>query len=89
MDNILNEIKEERIRQIKKFADKNSGLSLSAFLSILTEEVGEAAKDINDINLGSKRKNLFGHLRIELVQVAATAVQIIEHLDKQYLNTEN
>ena len=47
------------------------------------EEVGEAAKDINDINLKSKRKNLFEHLRTELVQVAATAVQIIEHLDEK------
>ncbi|BBQ07959.1 nucleoside triphosphate pyrophosphohydrolase family protein [Elizabethkingia anophelis] len=89
MDKILNEIKEERIRQIEKYAKKNSGFTLSAFLSILTEEVGEAAKDINDINLRSKRKNLFGHLRTELVQVAATAVQIIEHLDETYLNTKN
>ena len=91
MKQILDNIQKERQRQIEKWGDQNH--SYPKWISILTEEVGEAAKEANDyeylldkINNPTFDSVLLNqtliNLREELVQVAAVAVQIIEKIDK-------
>ena len=92
MEKALQDVRDERQRQIKKWGEQNN--SYSKWISILTEEVGEAAKEANDYeSLLDKINNptfdsvllnqTLINLREELVQVAAVAVQIIESIDKQ------
>ena len=92
MKQILDDIQKERQRQTEKWDEQNH--SYPKWISILTEEVGEAAKEANDyeylldkINNPSFDSVLLNqtliNLREELVQVAAVAVQIIEKIDKQ------
>ena len=92
MKQILDNIQKERQRQTKKWGEQNH--SYPKWISILTEEVGEAAKEANDyeylldnINNPTFDSVLLNqtliNLREELVQVAAVAVQIIEKIDKQ------
>ena len=54
------------------------------WLTILTEEVGEAASAANHAwwSPGSDGEDRLTPLRDELVQVAAVAVAIIEHIDE-------
>jgi len=52
----------------------------AVWLAILTEEVGEVAKEIADATAGGIKFN-HEHYRNELVQVAAVAVAAIESLD--------
>lgn len=80
----LTDVLAERIRQDVKWGEQNQDPTV--WLAILTEEVGEVAKEIADgrapcsptsaggINLGQYRE--------ELVQVAAVAVAAIECLDR-------
>ena len=93
MKQILDDIQKERQRQIEKWGDQ-SDLPFTRLISILTEEVGEAATEANDYEsiLDDINKPTFDsvllnqtliNLREELVQVAAVAVQIIEKIDKQ------
>ena len=92
MKQILDDIQKERQRQTEKWGEQNN--SYPKWISILTEEVGEAAKEANDyeylldkINNPAFDSVLLNqtliNLREELVQVAAVAVQIIEKIDKQ------
>lgn len=92
MKQILDDIQKERQRQTEKWGEQNN--SYPKWISILTEEVGEAAKEANDyesllddINNPTFDSVLLNqtliNLREELVQVAAVAVQIIEKIDKQ------
>ncbi len=92
MKQILNDIQKEHQRQTEKWGEQNN--SYPKWISILTEEVGEAAKEANDyeclldkINNPTFDSVLLNqtliNLREELVQVAAVAVQIIEKIDKQ------
>jgi NTP pyrophosphatase (non-canonical NTP hydrolase) len=75
MENVLEEIREERKRQDAKWgADRE--LDDFVWLAILTEEVGETSEAILKDML-SKRK--------ELVQVAAVAVAWLECLDRRHL----
>ena len=71
--NIYQRIQEERDRQNKLWGDQ-SNKDIFHWMSILTEEVGEAAKDAND----GKRKEMIE----ELIRVAAVAVEIIEYQEK-------
>ena len=92
MKQILDNIQKERQRQTEKWGEQNN--SYPKWISILTEEVGESAKEANDyeylldnINNPTFDSVLLNqtliNLREELVQVAAVAVQIIEKIDKQ------
>jgi len=71
---IFNAIKEERVKQ-----DAKHGTELDEdpffMLAVLVEEVGEVAEAMGDDGADSD------HTREELVQVAATAVKMIEHID--------
>ena len=71
--NIYRRIQEERDRQNKLWGDQ-SDKTIFQWMTILTEEVGEAAKDAND----GKRKEMIE----ELIQVAAVAVEIVEYQEK-------
>ena len=82
MDNIFEEIKEERARQDRKFgANRTQGPFL--WNTILTEEVGEVAEASLDLVFGGFSKQNYQHLREELVQVAAVAVAYIEDMERQ------
>ena len=83
MKYILIDIINERMRQRHMHGDQN--LNPVEWVSILTEEVGEAAQRANQVHFkenGNPDKSLL-EFRTELIQVAAVAVQIIENLDKK------
>ena len=87
---VLAEIIDERIRQNNKWGEQNH--SLPEWIAILTEEVGEAAKEAvkyhhKETVEGARptegiQKERLENFRKEMVQVAAVAVQIIEFLDR-------
>ena len=78
MEEILEEVKDERGRQDEKWGEQNH-VPLK-WLAILGEEVGEANKAV----LEDDRENL----REELIQIAATAVAFIESLERNTNNHE-
>ncbi len=95
MENILREIQDERIKQKTKWGEQNH--NLVEWIAILTEEVGEAAKEAVDHHFKNPAKDMNGKMykvsefeqmdrlsdyRKELIQVAAVAVQMIECLDR-------
>jgi NTP pyrophosphatase (non-canonical NTP hydrolase) len=69
------DIQAERDRQDQLY--KVQDHSASRWLAILVEEVGEVAKEIVD-------QESVGRLRMELVQVAATALAWLEAHDRGY-----
>ena len=93
MENFIEQIRKERERQNNLWGVQKH--SLSKFMSILLEEVGESAKEANDyeeivdrtadycdpIDELSKKQHLI-NCQIELVQVAAVAVQICERIER-------
>ena len=68
----LDEIKSERKRQDEKWGEQNHDPLY--WISILVEEVGEAAKEVLE--------NKFSNYRKELVQCAAVCVAAIESFDR-------
>lgn len=93
MDNILNEIKEERSAQNEKWGEQNH--NPVEWMAILAEEMGEASKEAVDLHFKNnldralfpkdlQRKRL-KNLRQELIQTAAVTVQMIECLDRNQM----
>jgi NTP pyrophosphatase (non-canonical NTP hydrolase) len=82
---VLQDVAAERAAQVEKWGTQRH--SWPEWMSILTEEVGEAAQAANKAHWTvpdyreSIRKQVQA-LREELVQIAAVAVQIIEHIDE-------
>jgi len=82
-------IRDERERQNEKWGVQTH--SLCGWIAVLTEEVGEAAREALDIEINPKPGKLgdysdaFERFRKEMVQVAAVAVQILEYLDRDEL----
>jgi len=72
MDNIFDQVKEERIRQDKLWGIQSHDIEKWAI--ILGEEYGEFCKDIVDGRIE--------HAREELVQVAAVAVAALQSMDR-------
>jgi NTP pyrophosphatase (non-canonical NTP hydrolase) len=72
VDKIVEAIKQERVCQDAKWGKQNHPPVV--WLTILMEEVGEAAKAILSHDEGN--------YRTELIQVAAVAVAAIESLDR-------
>lgn len=64
---------EREIQDVKWGEATNRGLDLTVWLTVLTEEIGEVAQGI----LKHRRDNLY----VELTQVAAVAVAMLECLD--------
>jgi len=93
MENVLNEVRAEREAQNRKWGQQDH--NLVEWIAILTEEVGEAAKEAVDFHFYNglvksispieKRSIQFERLqayRKECIQVAAVAVQMVESLDR-------
>lgn len=79
---IFADIARERYRQIEKWGVQEH--LPSTWLAILTEEVGEVAKEVQHIGGTSvPLARAATDYRAELVQVAAVAVAALEALDKQ------
>ncbi len=90
MNKIFEQIKAERKRQDKKWGEQNH--TPIEWIGILTEEVGEVAKEAVDFHFGDNpyvRAENLKNYRAELIQVAAVAVSMIECLErnsKSYAN---
>lgn len=82
---VCNDVIAERFTQHAKWGVQRH--SWPEWLSILTEEVGEAAQAANVLYWANgasdgQRDELTDALRIELIQVAAVAVAILEHIEE-------
>jgi len=103
MENILEEIKQERFEQNAKWGEQNH--NLVEWIAILSEEVGEASKEAVDFHFKNPYKNAHGErqevlendvvqqlrlkdYRMELIQVCAVAVQMIESLERNELSNK-
>jgi len=93
---VLDEVLQERAKQDDKFGQQNH--NTVAWMAILTEEVGESAKEACEVyfkqRLRFKNKEVgelysagLKNLREELIQVAAVAVAFVESLDRNELST--
>lgn len=83
MNSIINEVKKERQKQDAKWGEQNH--RPIEWVGILTEEVGEVAKEAVDFHFGDNptlRLKCIKNYRAELIQVAAVAVAMIESLDR-------
>jgi NTP pyrophosphatase (non-canonical NTP hydrolase) len=91
MENQLELIRKERQRQNSKWGEQNH--NVVEWIAILTEEVGEAAKeavdfhfaygDISNLPAGKNlQQERINSLKKELIQVAAVAVSILECIDR-------
>lgn len=72
----IDSILEERQRQNQRWGVQNHNMVI--WSAILAEECGEFSEAALHTMFGGKCK---GNLRNELVQVAAVALQILEHID--------
>lgn len=83
---ILEQVGEERGRQIAKWGDQ-SHRSVAEWLLILAEEFGEVSREVNELVFrggdDTQQRELAARYRKEMVQVAAVAVAAISALDKQ------
>lgn len=52
-------------------------------MSVLTEEIGEVAKEVNEAETGENKKQARVRLKTELVQVAAVAIAWLEALEQE------
>lgn len=83
MNSIINEVKKERQKQDAKWGEQNH--KPIEWVGILTEEVGEVAKEAVDFHFGDNLTDshqCIKNYRAELIQVAAVAVAMIECLDR-------
>lgn len=86
---VLSEVIKERERQHAKWGQQEH--TPFVWLSILTEEVGEAAKEANEALFsgradGKVQADAIANLRTELIQVAAVAAAIVEDIDNRGLD---
>jgi len=77
---ILFDVLNERQRQNDKFG-ANRHQHPFLWNTILSEEVGESAKDSLDIYFSDKPEEALSKYRKELVEVAAVAIAIIQDID--------
>jgi NTP pyrophosphatase (non-canonical NTP hydrolase) len=77
---VLDDVFDERGRQDKKWGLQDHH-SIMTWLAILSEEVGEAAQAALHIHFPGGRLTE-DDLRLELIQVAAVAVAMVESLDR-------
>lgn len=93
MEKVIAEVRAERQRQNQKRGNQNH--NAVEWISILTEEVGEAAKEAVDFHFGNGEINpklpagenlqrvRIENYRTECIQIAAVAIQMVESLDRQ------
>jgi NTP pyrophosphatase (non-canonical NTP hydrolase) len=80
---VLKDVAEERGSQDMKWGVQDH--DPLAWLAILTEEVGEVAKEVNEVHFRGKSGEAY---RAELIQVAAVAVAMVECVDRDRLLQE-
>lgn len=86
MLDVMADVVNERSRQNEKWGVQDH--NPIEWMAILSEEVGEAAKEAVDYHFGAggfsdlDKKELLLKYRTEMVQVAAVAIQAIECLDR-------
>lgn len=73
---VMDHIVQERIRQDNKWGEQNH--SPLEWLSILLEEVGEVAKEVNALHFDGDSDEIRRKYRTELIQVAAVAAAAVE-----------
>jgi NTP pyrophosphatase (non-canonical NTP hydrolase) len=78
---VLEDVEAEQRRQTEKWGAQRKHSPLE-WLAILTEEVGEVAKEVADGRIAAFRVQEY---RNELIQVAAVAVMAIESLDAKVM----
>ncbi len=79
VDRTLTDAKAERLKQLEKWGPKE--LPVMEWLGLLMEEVGEAARELNQIGPGSDAE-AEARLRAELIQVAAVALAAVQQIDE-------
>lgn len=80
---IFGDITEELERQLLKWGPQDDQAD-TVWLTVLTEEVGESANAVLSSRPGAEYElEWLHHLRTELVQVAAVAVNWIECVDRR------
>lgn len=85
---VLKEVVAERARQDERWGVQNYGDFEG--ISILTEEVGEAAKAANEANFNSSpTRGDFSHLEVELIQVAAVAINHVQIIRRRAKKAED
>lgn len=77
-ENAVIEILKERRRQNQKWGEQNH--DMYKWLAILMEEVGELSQEVLRSDLNGKDTN---NLKVEAIQVAAVALQIVEYLERK------
>lgn len=77
---ISGQIYTEALDARAKFGDQFD-LTSPDWLAVLTEEVGEAARELNERKLGNYDPNRLGRLRAEVTQIGAVALRWIALLD--------
>ena len=92
MEKVLNEVIAERERQNRKWGVQDH--NAVEWVAILTEEVGEVAKEAVDFHFAngdvdpslkageSLQRLRMENYRKEMIQVAAVAIQAVESLDR-------
>jgi NTP pyrophosphatase (non-canonical NTP hydrolase) len=77
-DQIFSDIRAERRRQDETWGPQRHDWPI--WSAILTEEAGEVAEACLRVHFGHDAS--LDHLREELIQVAAVAVHMVEHIDE-------
>ena len=81
---VLDEVKVERERRERLWGEQNH--DPQDYFAILSEEVGEVAKEVVEWRFNpapKKREDRLTFMRHELIQVAAVAVAMIEAIDRR------
>jgi len=81
---VLTDIRIERQRQDAKFGEKRD-YTAAFWLAVLAEEFGEASKEVvefSSCDWDAVKEIRLRNLRTELLQVAAVAVAMVEHIDR-------
>ena len=76
---IFTDIDLERDRQNDAWGEQH--YPWSEWLAVLGEEYGEVCQEVADLTF--RRNDDPARLRTELIQLAAVAVQIVEHIDSE------
>jgi NTP pyrophosphatase (non-canonical NTP hydrolase) len=79
----------EAVRAAVVFPDQEHTVTMSGWLGILVEEVGEVARELNELELGNRTPKVFlAKVTEELVQVAAMAERMADACRIQVLEEQ-
>ena len=79
---LIKEVRQERARQHELWDAAAPDCTVYTYLSVLSEEVGEANRAVLDREFGDAWKKEPDKFREEMIQVAAVAMQILERLER-------